>query len=225
MPTQDASTARFAPGATVVRRDTLRGQIWTAAPHRVVEDDGHELLLACWPGVEMLAPTTWIEWLRTGNDTVRKQAIPNLAAGRWDLGRWNWRDTTVLGRFGAGDYFSVHRYFDSDHQCGGWYVNFEVPYRRTAIGIDTFDLLLDLVVEADLSGHSWKDEDEYAHGRRLGLISDRLHTRVDEARHQVISLIETRQGPFADDRSDWRCDPRWPTPRLPDDATGILIQT
>jgi hypothetical protein len=70
-------------------------------------------------------------------------------------------------------------------------------------------------VEADLSGYRWKDEDEYAQGRRLGLIDDALHQRVEAAREQVIALIESRQGPFADDWSAWRRDPAWPIPQLP----------
>jgi protein associated with RNAse G/E len=201
----------------VVRRDVLRDKVWTAAPYRVIHDTGTTLMLACWPGVEMLAPSTWIQWLRTGDDAVRKQAIPNLAAGRWELGRWAWRDTTLLARFDAGQHFSVSRFFDAQGHCGGWYVDFVRPYKRTAIGIDTFDLLVDLVVTADLSAYWWKDEDEYAQGRRLGLINDTLHQRVDTARQQTISLIECRQGPFAEDWSSWQRDPAWPAPALPPD--------
>jgi len=211
-------TRAFPEGSTVVRRDVLRGRVWTAAPYRVIRDTGSELTLACWPGVEMLAPTTWIQWLRTGDDAVRNQGIPNLAAGRWQLDRWTWRDTTVIARFGAGQYFSVSQFFDPNGRCSGWYVDFVRPCQRTAIGIDTFDLLVDLVVEADLSGYRWKDEDEYAHGRRLGLIDDALHQRVDAARQQVVSLVESRQGPFADDWSSWRRDPAWRAPALPFDV-------
>lgn len=47
--------------------------------------------------------------------------------------------------------------------------------RRTAIGFDTFDLLLDLVISPDLSQWTWKDEDEYTHGRRLRVVSESDH--------------------------------------------------
>jgi Protein of unknown function (DUF402) len=136
----------FAAGATAVRRDVLRGRVWAAAPHRVVRDSGGELVLAYWPGIESLAPTTWIEWLGSGDDALRKQAIPNLARGQWELGRWVWRDTIVLSWFGADQDLSVHRYWDSAGTPLRWYVNFERPFQRTRIGIDTFDLLLDLVI-------------------------------------------------------------------------------
>jgi Protein of unknown function (DUF402) len=210
--------ALFELGSTVVRRDVLDGQVWTAAPHRVLTDSGDELVLACWPGIEMLAPTTWTHWLRTGDVGVREQAIPNLAARRWQLEPWTWRDTWVRSRFGAGEYWSVHQFTGRDHDAGRWYVNFELPARRTGIGIDSFDLLLDLVVDADSLACQWKDEDEYQHGRRLGLISDSLHTRVDEARQAVLALIQARRGPFGRDWPDWRPDPGWPLPALPPHA-------
>ena len=199
----------------MVLRDVLRGKVWGAAPFRVIRDTGTELALALWPGTRMISPASWIEWLRTRDESTRKQAIPNLAAGQWELGWWTWRRSTLLRRSRPGDYFTVGHFFDSDGHCHGWYVDFIRPWQRTAIGVDTFDLLLDLVVEADLSGYRWKDEDEYAQGRRLGLIDDALHQRVEAAREQVIALIESRQGPFADDWSAWRRDPAWPIPQLP----------
>jgi hypothetical protein len=73
----------------------------------------------------------------------------------------------------------------------------------------------------DLSGYTWKDEDEYAQGRRLGLVNDALHARIDEARQQVVALIETGSDPFAQDWSTWRHDPTWPIPVLPDDALTV----
>ena len=221
MPGTAGDIELLAAGSTVVRRDALRGQIWSATPYRVVNDSGNELMIACWPGVEMLAPTTWIEWLQTGDDQVRKQAVPNLAAGQWDLARWTWRDTTLLSWFGTDIYFSVHRFIRPDRPACDWYVNFERPCRRTKIGIDNFDLLVDLVVRPDLSGYTWKDEDEYAHARRLGLIDEVTHASVDEARQQVLALIESRHGPFAQDLSAWRHDPGWVTPVLPADALTL----
>jgi hypothetical protein len=53
---------------------------------------------------------------------------------------------------------------------------------------------VDLITEPDLSGYRWKDEDDYEHARRLGLIDDRVHRRVTEARQEVVGLIETRRG-------------------------------
>jgi hypothetical protein len=98
----------FRPGATAVRRDVLGGKVWSAAPNRVVGDDGTVLRLACWPGIESMVSTTWIQWLVTGDDRVRKDGIPQLARGQWQLDRWVWRENTVISWFGLDPDFSVH---------------------------------------------------------------------------------------------------------------------
>ncbi|MEU4221462.1 DUF402 domain-containing protein [Actinoplanes sp. NPDC026623] len=201
-----------------MRRDVFNGRVWSAAPHRVVDDDGTVLRLACWPGIESMAPTTWIHWLITGDDTVRKQAIPNLVRGRWQLGPWVWRDNTVVSWFGVDPDFSIHLFTPVDSGASHWYVNFERPVRRTAIGIDTCDLMLDLVADPDLRRWSWKDEDEYAQGRRLGLITDADHRRVSPARERAVALLETRGGPFAQHASRWQVRADWPIPVLPPQA-------
>ncbi|MFF7655247.1 hypothetical protein ACFZCY_36355 [Streptomyces sp. NPDC007983] len=60
-------------------------------------------------------------------------------------------------------------------------VNFEHPAHRTEGGFDTLDLAVDLVIDPDLSLLRWKDEDEYAHVRRLGIVSDNEHQAVELA--------------------------------------------
>ncbi|MFE3773131.1 DUF402 domain-containing protein [Streptomyces sp. NPDC059122] len=98
-----------------------------------------------------------------------------------------------------------------------WYVNFEHPTTRTTDGFDTFDLAVDLVIAPDLQRWEWKDEDEYAHARRLGIISDQEHQAVDAARTQILAMLREQSGPFADVASwtSWRWQPAWPAPRLP----------
>jgi protein associated with RNAse G/E len=213
----------FQPGETAVRRDVFRRKVWSAHALRVVEDTAEALVLGCRPGAESLAPTTWIESLLTGDGTARLRALPNLADGNWQLGHWTWRDTAHLQWVPPDTWFSVNAFFDAegDGQLMHWYVNFQHPMRRTSIGFDTFDLLLDLVVTPDLSRWDWKDEDEYAHGRRLGVVSETDHRAVEKAREEVIAMIEGGVGPFAAERGlgKWRYEPHWPDPQLP---TGVL---
>ncbi|MDX6428935.1 MAG: hypothetical protein QOE54_1301, partial [Streptosporangiaceae bacterium] len=64
----------------------------------------------------------------------------------------------------------MNLFFDREHRLSRWYINFQRPYRRTQLGVDTFDLFLDLVVNPDLSSWVWKDEEEYLHSRRLGIV-------------------------------------------------------
>ncbi|MER7701421.1 DUF402 domain-containing protein [Kitasatospora sp. NPDC097605] len=218
-----APVSRFAPGTTAVLRDIARGRIWSATPLYVLADTGATLTLAARPGIEKLAPTTWITSLRTGDPTARRRGIENLVAGRWELAPWTWRDTVVLSDFTSDEYFSVHRFLDPDGRPLRWYVNFERPYRRTAIGIDTFDLFVDLVVDPDLSAHRWKDEDEYDQARRLGLVDDTLHRLVERARERALALLEDRAGPFASGIDAWAAPPVFPLPVLPPDVLTVPV--
>ncbi|MFD0277865.1 DUF402 domain-containing protein [Kitasatospora sp. NPDC127111] len=222
-PTAAGPGAAFTPGATVVRRDVHLGRVWSAQPYRALTDTGTVLHLAYWPGIRSLAPTTWATALRTGDDTVRKSGLHDLAAGSWELGAWHWRDTVVRSRFETNEWFSLHCFQDPvTGEPLRLYVNFERPVVRTRIGIDTLDLLVDLVVEPDLSSARWKDEDEYAQGRRLGFITDADHRVVEQARMRALGMIETRSGPFADPWPTWTPDASWPLPVLPHgaDRTG-----
>ncbi|WP_244905226.1 DUF402 domain-containing protein [Streptomyces agglomeratus] len=119
--------------------------------------------------------------------------------------------------------FSVNAFYVPDghgRRLRNWYVNFEHPTRRTEAGFDTFDLTVDLVVDPGLTGWQWKDEDEYAHVRRLGIVTDTEHQAVNAARGQVLATLEERSGPFTDAVawSAWRWNPAWPAPRLPQPA-------
>lgn len=206
----------FAPGSTAVRRDVHGGRVWSATPKRVIADGGDFLASARWPGVRLMGPGSWVAAGHGAAGGARFRAVDELASGRWDLAPWTWRGTTVLTVSSADQYFSVELFFDPEHELRCWYVNFERPFRRTGIGIDTFDLLLDLVVYPD-GAMEWKDEDEYRHARRLGVVSDAEHVHVERAREQAVALAKRSKGPFADMWRGWRADPAWPLPRLPRD--------
>ncbi|CAG7650952.1 hypothetical protein SBRY_50487 [Actinacidiphila bryophytorum] len=51
-------------------------------------------------------------------------------------------------------------------------------------------MLVDLVVAPGLSRWTWKDEDENAQARRLGVVSEAEHRAVDRAREYVLATIE-----------------------------------
>ncbi|AUG81828.1 hypothetical protein CFP65_7235 [Kitasatospora sp. MMS16-BH015] len=213
------ATARFTPGSTAVRRDVHHGRVWSAQPYRTLTDDGDVLELLYWPGLTSLGPTTWSDAMRTGDHALRQSGLQDLAAGNWQLGPWTWEKTALRSRLESGAYFSIHTFQDAaTGEPLRWYVNFELPYTRTPIGLDTFDLFVDLVVEPDLSAHHWKDVDEYEQARHLGLIDDDLHVQVEAAREQALGLLQDRRGPFAEAWPTWAPDPGWPHPQLPCDA-------
>ena len=96
----------------------------------------------------------------------------------------------------------------------GWYVNLQRPLRRTPLGFEAMDMMLDVVVEPDLTWR-WKDEDEFADLLGRGLVDRATGDRVRAEGEAVIGRVERREPPFTEPWPDWRPDPAWPTPELP----------
>jgi predicted RNA-binding protein associated with RNAse of E/G family len=202
-------------GSTAVRRDVFRGEAWTEAPVRVLAADGVSVRTALWPGVATLAQALFAESADIHDKAMRSASLDALARGGWDMAEWVWRWNGVVTEVVSDRWFSVARMHGGDGVLRCWYVNFERPPRWHASGWDTMDLALDLVVEPDGAWH-WKDEDEYAQCRGLGLISDVEHAAVGRAREQAVALVEAREGLLGEDPAGrWLPDPAWPLPALP----------
>lgn len=193
------------------------GRPFMAWPQRVVADNDDELALLVRPGVRGFSPEPWVRALRDGEPAVRDELLQAYARRDWRLAEWTWQRNTRLALLYPDRYYAIDPMWDERGTLFCWYVNFQVPYQRTAIGVDTCDLHLDLLVDPDLR-FRWKDEDEYAQARRLGLVPDDCHKRVEEAREQVVGLIEQGGGPFTGPWAGWSPDPAWPLPVLPGDA-------
>lgn len=176
-----------------ITRDGRPGFSWAA---RVVEDS--DALLA----------------LSVPKDTPHKRWTAGPSGRVLTDGSW-WSETLRL--MFPDRWHSVWLRWDDDGSFRDYYVNFEEPFRRTAIGVDTNDHQLDIVVAPDLSW-IWKDEDIVRDRQRTGDFSDDLVRRIYEEAHDVIRTIETRAFPFDGTWRDWRRDasrgmpvlhPRW----------------
>jgi protein associated with RNAse G/E len=77
------------------------------------------------------------------------------------------------------------------------------------------DLMLDIVVEPDLSWRL-KDEEEFEEVVRRGIFDDPLGQRVRDEAGDVINSIENKQGPFGEAWPTWTADRTWPIPTLVD---------
>lgn len=211
----------LAEGSTAVHRDVYAGRVWAALAARVIRDDPDGAALAVWPGCESLTTQAYLDYLHTGDESSRLRMLDDLAAGVWQLGPRTWDTRSLLWFPQPQDHYSVDLLFDATGRPEFWYVNFELPCRRTEFGYDTCDLALDLVAQPDLSAWHWKDEDEYAHARRLGIVTDEQHRAVMSAGEKAIALIEAAAGPFDQRWLDWSADPAWPIPRLPADTLTL----
>lgn len=100
----------------------------------------------------------------------------------------------------------------------------EEPYRRSSIGVDTNDHALDVVVAPDLTW-TWKDAEELQGRVESGVYFAEFVERVRAEGEQAIADLEARRPPFSGEWVEWRPDPAWGLPALPegwDTATPVL---
>jgi hypothetical protein len=126
-----------------------------------------------------------------------------------------WTGTGVLKLARPGEPWSVWLFWEWGWRFKNWYVNLEEPRHRWAAGVDSEDHFLDIAVYPDRSWE-WKDEDEFAQAQRAGLMGAGQAARVRAAGRAAVAGIRDWGTPFADGWEDWRPDPHWPVPALPE---------
>lgn len=187
-------------------REVLRGRVFTARPATVVRDD----------------ETGWMLFLPSGNrwfaPAADKDGCVRLKAPgtTWSLRARTWTDTHVLSFAFPGAGHAVLHFWDESWNPACWYVNVERPLRRSAVGLDTFDHDLDVIVEPDRSGWRWKDEDDVALGIELGVYTEADAEAFRREGERGMRRVLDREPPFDREWADWRPDPAWPVPELPE---------
>jgi hypothetical protein len=185
----------FKPGEVVAWREAWRGEQYCAIPVRVVED----------------GPEATALYLAEG---TRFRFVPG--AWRWsDRHPWEargaWTGDGVLISHRAGAAHTVWHFWRADERAfAGWYVNMQEPLRRRPDGFETQDQELDLVVQPDGSW-TWKDEQELLDWVPSGRFTEEEVAAVRAEGERVLA-----EWPFPTGWEDWRPDPSWPVPELPD---------
>lgn len=199
-------------GETVVHHEVWRDRVWAARPLVVAEDSADQLLLWIPKGTVRNVPAT--PGHRPDPGTRAGRVIENLAAGDWDYAEHVW-DVSTLCILRPHDWHAIWVSWRDDGDHYGWYVNLQRPFRRTAAGIEAMDLMLDVVVEPDLSWR-WKDDDEFDEILARGIFDPAVGRRVREEAAAVVDRIEENLSPFCDGWPRWRPDAAWQTPVLPE---------
>lgn len=134
----------------------------------------------------------------------RSHAIPDEA---WRL--------SVLRIMQPGKPYSIWQFWSAppEHRFLGWYVNLEAPFARTAIGVDTTDDVLDVVVSADLTWR-WKDEQAVEQWIAAGVYTAEEFERIYEHGMQAIADVEAHRFPFDGSMTGWRPEEHWGIPRI-----------
>jgi hypothetical protein len=127
-------------GETIVRREVRNdGWAWLEVPVVVVRDEP-ELLATFMPtGTPFTFP-------------------PGPETHPW-AGRECWQGHGMLMLQRPGDSYAVWVFWHGEErEFRSWYLNLQEPFRRTAVGYDTQDLELDLILQPD-GRIEWKDDE------------------------------------------------------------------
>lgn len=185
---------------------------------RVIKDTPEETALLVLPGAECMVPDGYIHHAHDASKWDRWQ---ETLANSVQLEKFTWRTNRFLILLEPEKFYStIYIWEAASDQFVCYYINFQLPFQRTRLGFDTLDLDLDIVIEASHEWQ-WKDMDEYQHGIRMGGIQSDWVKNVEHAQSEVFARIEKRAYPLDASWLNWRPDPNWSAPRLPENWDEI----
>ena len=199
-------------GDTVVLQEVWRDHVWAARPMRIVRDEGDTVALWMPRGTRWKAPTTPPTRGSNGDRGVRLAEC--AALGDWVFRDLEW-DVSILSLMREGDWHALWVSWLPDGGHWGWYVNLQEPFRRTELGFETMDLALDVIIEPDRSWR-WKDEDELDVFVQRGVFDKAVAERIRAEGLEVVGRAERDEPPFCEPWPEWRPDPSWSVPQLPE---------
>ena len=206
-------SAPWSPGEVIVRNKVLGldpiprtgeqpdwlGDTWMQVPVYVVEDTDEHLVTYIAPGAEFGFPD-----------------------GRWPtpVHCHPWRDRVGWAGHGClmvqrpGEHHAVWHFWDGpERRFSCWYINLQTAFRRTAIGYDTQDLELDIVVAPD---RTWelKDLDVLPDRVREGRYTASLAAWIVELGVRLTVELEGGRPWWDSAWATWTPEPAWADPRL-----------
>ena len=185
---------------------TLRGvgiKVFWAYPTIVVQDTSELIALYMPAGV-------------LGKDTAHKPTPQEiLAAEEIVIADYQWKRTDVLFLIVPGEAFSTYAMWETGTKnLDCWYVNLQEPIKRTPIGFDTMDHMLDVVIEPDMNKWRWKDGDEFSEAQEAGIYSKEIASKIWQAGEKAVRLITSERRSFYEKWATWQASPEWSLPKL-----------
>jgi protein associated with RNAse G/E len=197
------------PGDVIAWRGIAYGRPWHIQSGIVVSDSPEELVVVVLPGSESVAEKSYVAKYKGGK---RRWEFKDHD---WELDRYAWHTNRLLAITEPEKYYSIMLFWNNErNEFLGYYVNFQLPFKRSQCGIDTLDLDLDIDMEPDLS-YRWKDEEDYQLAVTHGAITQEWAECIEAAKPEILERIEKRQYPFDGAWLDWEPDPTWSPPNLP----------
>ena len=188
------------PGQGIVMREVWHNKVYSIFPVRVAQDSSSWTRLCLPPQTIALYPHT-------------REGVPiRIPVDEWVLNGEPWTGGDVLYLVHAGLGYTVTGSWDHDHIFKGWKIDLVEPVRRTPIGFDYMDQLLDIIVSADRSTWYRKDEDEVAEAQARGLFTAEQVSDLYQRGERALQMILKNEPPFDFDWEEWSPDPAWREP-------------
>jgi Protein of unknown function (DUF402) len=186
------------PGEIALFRFIRFGKVRHASPRRVVQDKDDHVVLHLPVGTHSKVPV----W---DGRPIRGQADRD-----WEMRDHSWHTSSQLTLIPPGRAHSIELFWHGETgEFTGWYINLQEPIRRSRLGFDTDDLILDIRVQPNGSWQ-WKDEDELEEAVELGRFTGDEARAIRAEGERVIA-----ERPWPTGWEDWRPDPSWGMPELP----------
>lgn len=207
---QRGDTRWFQPGEPVLLRYRRNYPAEGVVPVTIVEDTGGRIMF-------YTAEGTPIKVRHTAEGAPLGRTIPFAERERMPvvLGDAVWHTANLLTITESGRASSVGLFWAAiDWRFLGYYPNLQAPLRRTLLGFDTADFLLDITIEPDLSWQ-WKDEDEFTIAQEMGIFTPEQAAAIRAEGERIIADVEARRPPFDGSYERWRPEPSWTQPTMP----------
>ena len=189
---------RWEPGDQIVRRELCLGRPWLGQAAVVVQDSDDLLALYIPEGSELAYPEG--DW----------------PGGRhpWE-GKNRWRGHGVLQLQRPSEAHAVWLFWQgAERSLGCWYVNLQAPFRRTAVGIDTQDHELDVVIQPN-GDWRFKDEEWLDRWIELGRWTQAEVDAIRAEGTRIAAELEAGRRWWSESWAGWRPDPAWRGGDLP----------
>jgi hypothetical protein len=185
--------ARFRPGQWIELREVWDGRTWEVRRGFVVRDEAEV--------VAVYTPPSSPALIAAGPDGERLRLPP---------AEWEMREAQIPADRGflavhpEGAAHSTILIRDGGFDLLCWYINLESPLRRTANGFEYEDHFLDVVVNADMSGWHWKDEDELVEALERHLVTQADVEAFYAEGERAVRRLLAREPPYDAPWEEWQ---------------------
>jgi hypothetical protein len=203
-------TKYYLTGEHILFQGVYKNRVWYAQSMVVVKDSAEETVLAVYPGMECVAPRGYVNGRKTWDRWKDYQT------DHWDMQAYIWHTNRFLYLLYPEKHYSINLMWDhAKNKFLCYYVNFQLPYKRTDFSFQTLDLEIDLVIHPDFTWH-WKDEEDYKEGVAMKIITADWVKEIEIAKMEIFNKLEKLQYPFDGAWLNWSPDPNGSLPKLPE---------